>query len=154
MRVVLNKGLLSGCCWVPVSFYLWILLEQHLQRPNEFLVAKPTVSDTEGLNSVELCTEVAKNVNAYHTVCTLYRYMLSFVLCIFVVRQHANTRYWYRNSVCLSVHLSVTSRIVAKQLSISSQFLHHTVVQSSSFKHLRESPTGSPLLGALNTVEV
>jgi len=33
-------------------------------------------------------------------------------------------------SVCLSVRLSVTFRIVSKRLNLSSQFLRHTVAQA------------------------
>jgi len=52
---------------------------------------------------------------------------------IFIARQHTDERYWYGKSVCPSVCLSVRplrSGIRWKRRNISSQFLHHTVVQS------------------------
>ena len=84
---------------------------------------------------------------------------------IFIARQDTDARYWYSNSVrlsvrpsiCLSVCLSVRpwrSGITWKRLNISSQFFSpygSPIILVLSLKHLHEITTGSPTAGALNT---
>jgi len=55
---------------------------------------------------------------------------------VFIACQHIDARYWYSNSVCPSVCLSVMFRY---------QTNHSSFI---SIKHLHEIPTGSPCGGA------
>jgi len=58
------------------------------------------------------------SLEEYSSCCTL-----------FIARQHTDARYWYSNSVCLSVH-PWHAGIVSKRLNISSCFLYHTIAHS------------------------
>ena len=88
----------------------------------------------------------------------LMEFALSKSSCFFIARQHTDARYWYSNSVRLSVRpsvrLSVTLRYQMKTAwHIVTVFAIRSTNHSSftGITHFYKSPTGSPPAGAPNT---
>ena len=60
---------------------------------------------------------------------------------LFIARQHTDARYWYSNSVCLSVRPSVRNVPVSDEngLTYCHSFFHYTIAQSFKFYQHQKS---------------
>jgi len=68
----------------------------------------------------------------------------NLTLSLFIARQHTDARYWYSNSVCLSVRPSVTRWYCMKTAQhIVIVFFHRTVAQSFQFYEHQTSSRNS-----------
>ena len=107
-------------------------------------------------NSLYRTIEISIGYTCSHI---FWQYLMPIFLLnsIFIARQHTDVRYWYSNSlrlsVCPSIRPSVCNIPVSDENGLTYIFTVRLPNHSSfiSIKHLHEIPMGSPPAGALNT---
>jgi len=78
-----------------------------------------------------------------YSVHCLQKTCKQFLFTVFIARQHTDARYWYSNSVCLSVRPSVTCWYCTKMAQHIVSFFHHVVGQSFQFYQHQTSSQNS-----------